>query len=207
MSCVFVLVRCHVYWNMYVCIIWSIVWTAMDGWLSCHDSCSLSRCTFVIDSNHFVRESSTYAGSKPYIVIVTLSVLLFPVICYHLSWLTRDHTYRFDNFSQWVDKIGPTSESSAVVVQLCPSWSMWVGRSSQWTTGRSCSTCWSCPGALQWNGSPLKRCWVHLTSSCGKHRTWKWEGDIHLAHWGLSGDLGTDALSLNWAFCEKPVTV
>ena len=106
-----------------------------------------------------------------------------------------------------VSRSGSTSESSAVVVQLCPSWSMWVGQSSQWTTGRSRSTCWSCPGPLQWNGSPLERCWVHLTSSCGKHRTWKWEGDIHLAHWGLSGDLGTDALSLNWAFCEKPVTV
>ena len=89
-----------------MCITWSTVCAVMDGWLSCHDSCSLSRCTFVIDSNHFVRESSTYAGSKPYIVIVTLSVLLFPVIYYHLSWLTRDHTYRFDNFSQWVDKIG-----------------------------------------------------------------------------------------------------
>ena len=46
----------------------------MDGWLSCHDSCSLSRCTFVIDSNHFLRESSIYADSKPHIVIVVFNV-------------------------------------------------------------------------------------------------------------------------------------
>ena len=38
----------------------------------------------LFNSNHFVRESSMYAGSKPHIVIVT-HVLLFPLICYHPS--------------------------------------------------------------------------------------------------------------------------
>ena len=194
-----------------MCISWSIIWAAMDGWLSCHDSCSLSRCTFVTDSNHFVRKSSMYAGSKPHIVIITLSVLLFPPIYYHPSWLTRGGRSRQDKTTspsgctrsglpqsplQWLCSCSTRWREWK---QLCPSWSMWVGRSSQWTTGRSCT------GRQSWNGSPLERCWVHLTSWCRKHRTWRWEGDVHSAHWGLSSDLGTDALSPKWVFCEKPV--
>ena len=77
MSCIYVCaseVSCP--WK-HVCV--SVNQLSVQQWMGgCHNSCSLSRCTYVIDSNDFVTESNMLVQNHIRIVIVTLSVILFP---------------------------------------------------------------------------------------------------------------------------------